>query len=81
MTLVFAVECIFNQDLDNTFSVMIDTIYKETSKHLMEVLHEKYKFMEHLKVCITFISNQSICVLCNLDVLMFVWCFFLSGDA
>ena len=46
-----SVESIFNQDLDNTFSIMIDTIYKETSQHLMDVFHNKYKFMEHLKVC------------------------------
>ena len=28
---------------------MIDTVYKETSQHLLEVLHTKYKFMDHLK--------------------------------
>ena len=43
------VESIFTQDLDGVFQKMIDTVYKETSMHLLEVLHTKYKFMEHLK--------------------------------
>jgi len=38
------------QDLDGVFDKMIDTVYKETSRHLLHVLHTKYKFMEHLKV-------------------------------
>jgi len=40
----------FMQDLDGVFDKMIDTVYKETSRHLLHVLHTKYKFMEHLKV-------------------------------
>ena len=44
-----AVESIFTQDMD-AFPHMIDTVYKETSSHLLEVLHIKYKFMDHLKV-------------------------------
>ena len=46
---LFPVESIFSQDLDGIFQNMIDTVYKETSRHLLEVLHDKYKFMEHLK--------------------------------
>lgn len=46
------VETIFSHDLDGQFQKMIDTVYKETSQHLLEVLHTKYKFMDHLKVCV-----------------------------
>ena len=38
------------QDLDGVFDKMIDTVYKETSQHLLHILHSKYKFMDHLKV-------------------------------
>ena len=40
----------FMQDLDGVFDKMIDTVYKETSRHLLHILHTKYKFMDHLKV-------------------------------
>lgn len=43
------VDSIFTQDLDGIFQNMIDTVYKETSMHLLQVLHTKYKFMDHLK--------------------------------
>ncbi len=43
------VETILNQDLDRVFQRMIDVVYEETSKHLLEVLQNKYKFLEHLK--------------------------------
>jgi len=39
----------FMQD-DGVFDKMIDTVYKETSQHLLHVLHVNYKFMDHLKV-------------------------------
>ena len=39
----------FEQDMDAAFGKMINTVYKETSRHLLEVLHTKYKFLEHLK--------------------------------
>ncbi|XP_060553963.1 gamma-tubulin complex component 3 homolog [Ruditapes philippinarum] len=42
-------EWMFTQDLSNNFLDMIHTVYKETSKHLLDVLHAKYKFMDHLK--------------------------------
>ncbi|XP_053403084.1 gamma-tubulin complex component 3-like [Mercenaria mercenaria] len=42
-------EWMFTQDLSNNFLDMIDTVYKETSRHLLDVLHAKYKFMDHLK--------------------------------
>jgi len=35
---------------DGVFDKMIDTVYKETSQHLLHVLHVNYKFMDHLKV-------------------------------
>ena len=50
MVVVVSVESMFMQDLDGVFDKMIDTVYKETSQHLLHVLHTKYKFMEHLKV-------------------------------
>ncbi|XP_074658179.1 gamma-tubulin complex component 3 homolog [Tubulanus polymorphus] len=43
------VDAIFNQDLNHTFQNMVDMVYKETSSHLLTVLHSKYKFMDHLK--------------------------------
>jgi len=31
---------------------LVDGSYKETSSHLLRVLHDKYHLMQHLKVCI-----------------------------
>jgi len=42
------VESIFSSSLDGVFSAMIDTVYRETSTHLLDILQNKYKFMEHL---------------------------------
>ncbi|KAL5004454.1 hypothetical protein ScPMuIL_017910 [Solemya velum] len=39
----------FTQDTSNEFQQSIDQVYKETSQHLLDVLHTKYKFMDHLK--------------------------------
>lgn len=44
------VESMFTQDLDGVYQKMIDAVYRETSMHLLKVLHTKYKFMDHLKV-------------------------------
>ena len=40
----------FTDDHDGVFDKMIDTVYKETSRHLLHVLHTNYKLMDHLKV-------------------------------
>jgi len=40
----------FMQDTISEFQQMIDVVYKETSRQLLDVLHNKYKFMDHLKV-------------------------------
>ena len=48
--MLLPVESMFMQDMDGIFDKMIDTVYKETSRHLLHVLHAKYKFMDHLKV-------------------------------
>lgn len=45
-----AVEAMFEQDTDGSFQRMIDTVYEETSRHLLDVLHNKYHFMDHLRV-------------------------------
>jgi len=45
------------QDLDSVFDKMIDTVYKETSRHLLHVLHNNYKFMDHLKVLVVHVSH------------------------
>ncbi|KAK3095374.1 hypothetical protein FSP39_013926 [Pinctada imbricata] len=42
-------DLMFKQDSSSEFQQMIDSVYKETSRHLLDVLHSKYKFMEHLK--------------------------------
>ena len=47
---LFLADWMFTQDTSNNFQDMIDRIYKETSRHLLDVLHNKYKFMDHLKV-------------------------------
>ncbi|KAK3602163.1 hypothetical protein CHS0354_029168 [Potamilus streckersoni] len=39
----------FTQDTSNEFQDMIDQVYKETSRQLLDVLHSKYKFLDHLK--------------------------------
>ncbi|KAJ8309894.1 hypothetical protein KUTeg_011759 [Tegillarca granosa] len=39
----------FQQDTTNEFQQMIEAVYKETSRHLLDVLHNKYKFVDHLK--------------------------------
>ncbi|WAR28061.1 GCP3-like protein [Mya arenaria] len=45
----FLRQWMFTQDQSNNFQDMIDKVYKETSRHLLDVLHAKYKFMDHLK--------------------------------
>ena len=45
----------FMQDTTTEFQNLIDEAYKDTSLHLLDVLHEKYKFLDHLKVYIIFI--------------------------
>ena len=42
-------ESIFSEDFDGIFQNMIDVVCKETSRHLLDVLYDKYKFVEHLK--------------------------------
>ncbi|XP_002741319.2 gamma-tubulin complex component 3 homolog, partial [Saccoglossus kowalevskii] len=42
-------EMLFNQDMDSRFQSIITTAYKDTSKHLLDILFTKYKFLEHLK--------------------------------
>ena len=41
---------LLEQDLDNSFQRVIDTVYQDTSKRLLHVLHEDFKFLDHLKV-------------------------------
>ena len=36
----------------------VDIAYKETSKYLLEILFNKYKFVEHLKVNVILALNQ-----------------------
>ncbi|XP_070173338.1 gamma-tubulin complex component 3-like isoform X2 [Littorina saxatilis] len=42
-------QSMFIQDEDASFQKMIDGVYTDTSRHLLDVLHAKYKFMDHLK--------------------------------
>ncbi|GFS13898.1 gamma-tubulin complex component [Elysia marginata] len=39
----------FSQDQNSDFQKMLDSVYEETSQHLLSVLQKKYKFLEHLK--------------------------------
>lgn len=41
----------FCQDQNSDFQQMLDSVYEMTSHHLLDVLQSKYKFLEHLKVC------------------------------
>ncbi|KAL8625039.1 hypothetical protein ACOMHN_012048 [Nucella lapillus] len=42
-------QSMFVQDEEAWFQTMIDGVYTDTSRHLLDVLHAKYKFMDHLK--------------------------------
>lgn len=42
-------QSMFIQDEEGSFQKMIDGVYTETSLHLLDILHSKYKFMDHLK--------------------------------
>ena len=56
MLLDYIVKCsvvadvMFRQDTTSEFQHMVDRVYKETSRHLLDVLNNKYKFLAHLKV-------------------------------
>ena len=52
----------FSQDLKeftrSALEDIIDVVYKTTSKRLLEVLFDRYKFLEHLQVnCSIFVNN------------------------
>ncbi|XP_078693983.1 gamma-tubulin complex component 3-like [Branchiostoma floridae x Branchiostoma belcheri] len=40
---------LFTRDVDGSLQQVIDTAYRETSRILLDILHTKYKFMDHLK--------------------------------
>lgn len=42
-------QSMFVQDEEASFQKMIDGVYTDTSLHLLDILHSKYKFMDHLK--------------------------------
>lgn len=42
-------ESMFTQNTNSTFQQMIDKVYIETSLRLLDCMHTKYKFMDHLK--------------------------------
>ncbi|THD20020.1 Gamma-tubulin complex component [Fasciola hepatica] len=44
-----SVESIFEQDLDPSFDQMISTVYRQTSRYLLETLIERYHFLDHLR--------------------------------
>lgn len=58
MTLSVAADVMFRQDTTSEFQHMVDRVYKETSRHLLDVLNTKYKFLEHLKVRGTSIAER-----------------------
>ncbi|VUZ46822.1 unnamed protein product [Hymenolepis diminuta] len=49
------IEAIFNQTFDRSFDRMISTAYTHVSKHLLEILFQKYHFMDHLTACRKFL--------------------------
>lgn len=58
LTLSVAADVMFRQDTTSEFQHMVDRVYKETSRHLLDVLNTKYKFLEHLKVRGTSIARK-----------------------
>lgn len=42
-------ESMFTQNTNSSFQQMIDRVYVETSLRLLDCMHTKYKFMDHLK--------------------------------
>lgn len=40
----------FEQHLDPSFDQMISTVYRQTSRYLLEALIERYHFLDHLRV-------------------------------
>ena len=61
----------FEQDKDGSFQKMIDTVYEVTSKHLLEVLHTKYHFMDHLRVSMSALITIVLkLVLFNLSIII-----------
>ncbi|XP_077987696.1 gamma-tubulin complex component 3 homolog [Glandiceps talaboti] len=42
-------EMLFTQEFNSKFQEIITLAYKDTSKHLLDILFTKYKFLEHLK--------------------------------
>uniref|UniRef100_A0A158QGG9 Gamma-tubulin complex component n=1 Tax=Rodentolepis nana TaxID=102285 RepID=A0A158QGG9_RODNA len=49
------IEAIFNQTFDRSFDRMISTAYTHVSKHLLEILFQKYHLMDHLTACRKFL--------------------------
>ena len=47
---IFSAESMFTQNTNSNFQQMIDSVYVETSLRLLDCMHTKYKFMDHLKV-------------------------------
>lgn len=44
----------------------IDIAYKETSKYLLEILINKYKFVDHLKVSCVITAQRIVAFACDL---------------
>ncbi|XP_048249999.1 gamma-tubulin complex component 3 homolog [Haliotis rufescens] len=42
-------ESMLTQDTVTEFQLMVDTVYKDTSQHLLDVFNNQYKFLDHLK--------------------------------
>ncbi|KAF7242288.1 hypothetical protein EG68_09112 [Paragonimus skrjabini miyazakii] len=42
------VESMFEQDFDSSFDRMVSTVYKQTSRYLLETLIDRYHFLNHL---------------------------------
>ena len=46
--------CTFDSMTGAPLAAVVDTSYRETSKYLLQVLHTRYNFTEHLKVSILY---------------------------
>ncbi|KAF6775348.1 hypothetical protein AHF37_06920 [Paragonimus kellicotti] len=47
-SILCSVESMFEQDFDSSFDRMVSTVYKQTSRYLLETLIDRYHFLNHL---------------------------------
>ncbi|KAF6775347.1 hypothetical protein AHF37_06919 [Paragonimus kellicotti] len=59
-SILCSVESMFEQDFDSSFDRMVSTVYKQTSRYLLETLIDRYHFLNHLHVSCRLLSNYKV---------------------